>query len=88
MFHSFCTQILIDHSTKISLLIIHFTISGACYKDGYTKKDFLNELRRAMRNSKNRCHKNNCLARQKLRECNTVVELPLDIVKTEEIYFE
>ncbi|XP_013108010.2 uncharacterized protein LOC106087502 [Stomoxys calcitrans] len=60
----------------------------ACNKDGYSKKEFLNALRKALKNSKNRCHKNNCVARQKLRECNTVAEVPMDIIKTEEIFFD
>ncbi|XP_073846731.1 uncharacterized protein isoform X2 [Musca autumnalis] len=62
---------------------------SACYKDDYPKKTFLNDLRRALRNTKNRCHKNNCIARQKLRECATEAVIPsLDIVKTEKFEFE
>ncbi|XP_075166165.1 uncharacterized protein LOC142238411 [Haematobia irritans] len=57
-------------------------------KADYSKKEFLNELRCAIKKSKNRCHKNNCVARQKLRECTTVAEIPMDIIKSEEMPFD
>ncbi|XP_005179315.1 uncharacterized protein LOC101897792 [Musca domestica] len=69
---------LLDYKKFIEVLY------SACYTDGYTKKDFLNDLRRALRNSKNRLHKNNCVARQKMSERFIVTELNMDIVKTEE----
>ncbi|XP_058976449.1 uncharacterized protein LOC131801624 isoform X3 [Musca domestica] len=68
---------LLDYKRFIEVLY------GACCNEHYTQKDFLNDLRRALRIAKNRCHKNNCVARQKLRGCETVAEINLDIVKTE-----
>lgn len=63
--------------------------------DNYNSKMFLEDLRRSLRVVKNRCHKNNCRARQKqlLREEQEKEQQEQNaeqsfLVKTEEIYFD
>ncbi|XP_065369230.1 uncharacterized protein LOC135961631 [Calliphora vicina] len=60
--------------------------------EDYTSQMFLNDLRRALRMVKNRIHKNNCQARQKLRLQQEQAELQQTveeyIIKTEEDDFE
>ncbi|XP_073846733.1 uncharacterized protein [Musca autumnalis] len=73
---------LLDYAKFIDVLY------NACDNDHYPKKNFLNDLRHALRISKNRCHKSKCAARQKLRECFTEVDVQRDIVNTEQIELE
>ncbi|KAI8128656.1 hypothetical protein CVS40_1902 [Lucilia cuprina] len=79
------------HHNKTRLLNFPKTIDvlflASRKDDNYSSKMFLDDLRRSLRVVKNRCHKNNCRARQK-QLLHEEQERDEQEERTEEIYFD